>query len=56
MCMVLSITFLIDSKVLMAQLDGLIVLCLLHENEGDAAEMTSQKRCICAAKDRIEGE
>ena len=36
--MAFSVTIFIDSKALTAQLDGLAVLLLLYENEGDAAE------------------
>ena len=46
--MVLSVTLCIDREVLMAQLDGLIILCLLLEDAGDAAETTKPNRCICA--------
>ena len=51
--MILSVTVLIDSKVLTAQPDGMTILLLRPENDGDAAEMIEQERCICAVKVRI---
>ena len=53
--MVLSVTLLIDSKALTAQLDCLIVLRLLLKNEGNAAKIT-QPNAALVLKDRIEGE
>ena len=53
LCVVMSVASLIDSTVLMEHLDGLSVLPLLHENEGDAAEMNKPRLCICAVQEQI---
>ena len=54
--MVWSVALLIHSKVLTAQLDGLIVLRLLLKNESDAAEMPKPKNtAFVLSKVNLEG-
>ena len=56
LCVVLSIALLVDGKVLRPQLDGLVVLRLNLENEGDAAEMPEPKTLhLCCPSSNQEG-